>query len=97
MTMSLIQKIYDEVHVALWAVLVAFICWFAVFVVPKLPEIHARAQILHDHEIAVEQDLYCGELGMGSKTAAYHQCIAHLEEYRAKIQQRISDEANLFP
>lgn len=93
--MSLIQKIYDEVHAALWAVLVAFVCWFVVFVVPKLPEIHARAEMLRDHAIAAEEDSYCGKLQIGPKTPMYRQCISYLHDYRATIEQHIADE-NLF-
>ena len=95
--MSPILNIFDNVQMALAAILVAFVLWFWVVVVPKLPEIHARAAMLRDHEIATEQDLYCGKLRMGPRTATYHQCIAYLQEYRAEIQQRIADEANLFP
>lgn len=94
--MSLIQKIYDEVHAALWAMLVAFVLWFSVVVVPMLPQIHARAKILQDHEVATEQDVYCGNLGMGPKTPMYRKCISSLEEYRAKIRQNIADESDLF-
>ena len=94
--MSLIQKIYDEVHAALWAMLVAFVLWFSVLVVPTFPQMHARAEMLHDHEIATEQDLYCEKLAMGPKTAMYRKCISSLEEYRAKIQQDITDGSDLF-
>jgi len=93
--MSLIQKIYDDVHAALWAILVAFVLWFWVVVVPTLPQIHARAEMLHDHEIATEQDAVCGELGMGSQTTMYRNCISNLEEYRAAMQRRIVDESGM--
>ena len=94
--MALIQKIYDEVHAVLWAMLVAFVMWFSVVVVPTLPQIYARAEILQDHGVATEQDMYCGKLGMGSKTPMYRKCISSLQEYRAKIRQDIADESVLF-
>lgn len=94
--MSVIQKIYDEIHAALWAILLAFVLWFSVVVVPMLPELRARAEMLRDHEIATEQDMYCGKLGMGPKTTMYRQCISGLEEYRSKIQQRSADERDVF-
>jgi hypothetical protein len=94
--MSQIQKIYDDVHAALWAILLAFLLWFSAIVVPRLPQIHARAEMLHDHEIATEQDMYCEQLGMGPKTPTYRKCVSSLEDYRAKIQQHIADENGVF-
>lgn len=94
--MSLIQKIYDDVHAVLWAILVAFVLWFSVVVVPTLPEMRARAEILHDHEIATEQDFYCEKWGMGPKTTMYRQCILNLKEYRAVVQQDIAEERDVF-
>lgn len=94
--MSLIQKIYDDVHAALWAILVAFVLWFSVVVVPTLPQIHARAEMLHDHEIATEQDVVCGKLGMGLQTTMYRNCISNLEEYRAAMQRRITYEGGVL-
>lgn len=91
----LIKKVYDAVHMVLWASLVAFVSWFVVFVLPKLPDTRARTEMARDHEIAAEVDLYCGKLGMGQKTPMYQQCISYLQEYRAKVEQRIADE-NVF-
>lgn len=39
----LAKKIYDNVRVALWATLTAFVLWPIVFVVPNLTENLARA------------------------------------------------------
>jgi ABC-type histidine transport system ATPase subunit len=94
--MPLLQKIYDEVHAALWAILVAFVLWFSAVIVPMLPEIRARADMVRDHELATEQDRYCGNLGMGQKTTMYRSCISELEQYRAKIRRRIADENEAF-
>jgi|SRR5581483_2785623 len=94
-TALLLKKIYDTVHMMLWAILVAFVSWFIVFVVPKLPQIQAQAEVLRDHEIAEEEDLYCGKLGMGPKTPMYQRCTSYLQEYRAKIEQRLANE-NVF-
>jgi hypothetical protein len=37
-TLAIVQSIYDHVHLALWATLVAFVVFFLAFVVPRLPE-----------------------------------------------------------
>ncbi len=90
--MLLIRKIYDEVHMALWAVLAACVLWFLLVAVPKLPEARARADALRVHEINEEQDSFCGQLGMGAETPGYRQCLSRLQEYRARIERRIADE-----
>ena len=92
----LIHKIYDNVHMALWAILIAFVLWFPIAVMPKLPAIHARAEVLHQQQIAAEQDFYCTKLGMGPTAAMYHQCLSYLQDYRAKIKQRDIDENSPF-
>jgi len=94
-TVSLIQKIYEEVHIALWAILVAFVSWFLLFAVPKLPEARARAEAFRANEIVGEQDLFCEKLGMEAKTPGYQKCISSLQEYRARVEQRLADENQL--
>ena len=37
-TLALVQSIYDYVHLALWASLMALVLFFVAFTVPKLPE-----------------------------------------------------------
>jgi hypothetical protein len=41
-TLALVQSIYDYVHLALWATLVAFVVFFLAFIAPGLPEAAAR-------------------------------------------------------
>jgi hypothetical protein len=86
------RKIYDEIHMALWASLVAFVAWFLLFAAPKLPEARAEAEAARMHEIAGEQDLCCGRLGMGPQTPDYQRCISYLQEYRARVERRLADE-----
>jgi hypothetical protein len=52
--------------------------------------------MVRDHELATEQDRYCGNLGMGQKTTMYRSCISELDQYRAKIRRRIADENEAF-
>jgi len=41
---EIIVRIYDNVHAALWAGLLAFVAYFIVIVAPKIPEAAATAQ-----------------------------------------------------
>jgi hypothetical protein len=54
-TLALVRRVYEEVHLALWAAGTAFVICFAVFVAPKLLEIRAAAERLRLHDIANEK------------------------------------------
>jgi hypothetical protein len=43
--LELLRRIYDEVPAALWAILLAFISYFIIFVVAKMPEARDRAAV----------------------------------------------------
>ncbi len=94
--LALARSIYDNVHLALWAALVAFVLYFVAFVAPKLPEVAARAERLRIQEIAAEHEQYCAKWQMGLGTKMHDQCILNLQEFRAKVEQRIADEQDLW-
>lgn len=92
----LAKKIYDNVHMALWATLAAFVLWFAIFVVPDLPEIHVRAKRLRATQVAAEQDVTCAKLGIGPKSPMYDRCISNLQQYRARLERRFADAGDVL-
>lgn len=94
--MAVLRRVYDEVHLALWATLTVFVVYFAAFVAPDLPRIHARAQTLQAQAAAAEQNLVCGKLGMGPKSPRYDRCVADLRQYRAHIEQQLADDSDIF-
>jgi hypothetical protein len=89
--LTLVQSIYDHVHLALWATLAAFIVFYLAFIVPKLPELAARAEALRVQEIAQENGEYCSRWQMSLGTKMHDQCISDLQELRWKIQDRLAD------
>jgi hypothetical protein len=91
-TLTLVQSIYDQVHLALWATLVAFVAYFLAFIAPKLPEAAARAEALRIQEITQENEGYCAKWQMGFGTKMHGQCISDLQELRSKIQARLADQ-----
>ena len=95
-TMALVRRFYDEVHLALWAVLTAFVICFAVFIAPKLPEMQAAAERLRLHEIADENEVFCAKWRMGVGAPMHNQCLADLQEFRARIQNRFVEESELL-
>jgi nitric oxide reductase large subunit len=90
-TLALVQSIYDHVHLALWASLVALVLFFVAFTVPKLPEAAARAERLRVQKIAQENEGYCAKWQMGLWTKMHDQCISDLQELRWKTENRFAD------
>ena len=90
-TLTLVQSIYDHVHLALWATLAAFVAFFLAFIAPRLPEVTARAEALRIQEVAQENDGYCAKWQMGLGTKMHDQCIFDLQELRAKVESRLAD------
>src|SRR6516164_419452 len=91
-TLTLVQSIYDYVHLALWATLAAFVVFFLTFIAPRLPEAAARAEALRIQEIAQENQGYCAKWQMGLGTKMHDQCVFDLQELRAKVENRIADQ-----
>ena len=42
--LELIGRIYDNVEIALWSMMLSFVIYFFVFIVPKLPEIRGNLE-----------------------------------------------------
>ena len=73
-----VSRIYDDVEIALWALLLSGTIFFFAFTVPKLPQIWARAETIRSQEIAAENARYCEKLGMTAATQKYEQCLLTL-------------------
>jgi len=94
---EIISVIYDNVHYALWAMLVSFVLYFVTIVMPNIPAAQARYQRFRIRQIAAEHEFYCNKWGMGAGTQAHDQCILDLQAFRAKVEQRMSaDLQGLF-
>jgi hypothetical protein len=91
-TREFVIRIYDNVHAALWATLLVFVLYFAVFVAPTLPAARARAESQRVLEISAEHDFYCEKWKMGPGTQAYPQCILDLQAFSASVEKRIIDD-----
>ena len=89
---KVIHRVYDEVHAALWAVLCAGIAYILIFVVPHVPEIRAKAELLRIREIADENRFYCEKWGMPEGTHRFMLCTLDLQKIRAEAERRILNE-----
>jgi hypothetical protein len=91
-TLATVQSIYDQVHLAFWAILAALVLFFLAFIAPRLPEAAARAERLRIQEISQENEDYCAKWQMGRGTKIHDQCILDLQELRWKAQNRFADQ-----
>ena len=95
-TWTVIHHVYDNVHAALWALLCAAVLMFAIIVAPQIPRAQAAAQAKRLLDVAAENRAYCEKWGMAAGTAKQAQCLLDLQGLRAKIENRIAEEADLF-
>ncbi len=85
-------RVYDNVEAALWTLLIVFLIYFFVFVMPKLLELWARNEAIRVLEISSEDGSYCARLGLDRSAESYPQCLLVLGEFRAKVEKRITAE-----
>jgi hypothetical protein len=90
--LAVIQRIYDEVHAALWALLGAGLLLFLVVILPTLPAHRANAERLRALQIAAENRNYCEKWGMLAGTRRYAQCMLDLGELRISIARQLADD-----
>lgn len=93
---KLIHSVYDTVHMALWSVLIAAVIFVCTFTLPNLPRLQAQAEMQRAQEIAAENRYYCEKWGFPAETHRYAVCTLDLQELRAKMDQRVSDDT-IFP
>jgi hypothetical protein len=87
-----ISKLYDYVHAVQWSALAAFLIFFAVYTNPNIRTAEAQREAARIREIAAEHEAPCTKLPMGTGTSAHDQCIRAVQEFRAAVEKRISDD-----
>ncbi len=91
--MNLLRAVYDEVHSALWAMLIAFLIYFAAFMAPKISEQRAAAEWTRLQQIVAKTEAYCAKWRMGPGTAMHSECLSDLRQLRADIENEFAAEA----
>jgi hypothetical protein len=87
-----ISKLYDYVHIILWSALAAFLIFFAIYTIPNIRAARAQMEATRILEIDAEHETLCTKLAMGTGTPAHDQCIRAVQEFRAAVEKRISDD-----
>jgi beta-lactamase regulating signal transducer with metallopeptidase domain len=88
----LLVRIHDNVNRALWIAGAVIVAFFFIVVSPKFSEAVVRAQQVRAAEIEAEHRSYCDKLGIGASTRANARCIALLQEFRNRVEQRFAAE-----
>jgi hypothetical protein len=89
---QLVRRIYDRVETALWALMIASIVLFIVFILPKVPDIRANIVSMRAEEIAAENADFCERLGMRAGTREHGRCLIDAGAFRLKVEQRLDEE-----
>jgi hypothetical protein len=88
---TVIHRVYDSVHMALWALLVAGAV-FLLLHIPQMRDARAIDEARRALEISQENKLYCEKWGMRAGTHEHIICTMDLDAIRARVEQRIADD-----
>jgi hypothetical protein len=90
---TIIRRVYDVVHMALWALLVAEVA-FLLLNIPRMQEARAIAEAQRVQQVAEENRSYCEKWGMRVGSHEHVICTMDLVHIRKDVEQRIADESN---
>jgi hypothetical protein len=88
---NMIRRVYDTVHMALWALLVAGAA-FLLLHIPQMRDARAIAEAKRALEISQENKRYCEKWGMPAGTHEHIICTMDLDAIRAEVERRIVEE-----
>jgi len=86
------RRVHTNIEIAMWAMLFAFVIYFIIFVLPKLPEVQAQNARTRIEEIGAENASLCEKLGIKREANGYNQCLLDVGEFRWKVEKRAYDE-----
>ncbi len=94
--MAVVRWVYDLVECGLWALLGAFVLYFAIVLLPRLPEGIRRAESIRALNIAEENRAFCDKWGMKRQTREHLLCTMDLQQLREKIRQEAADNGSIL-
>lgn len=86
-------RIYDQINLALWAALVAFVLFCAVVIAPRMPRTRAEAEAARAAAREQEDAFYCKRWGLREGSATYARCMSDLIQFRLGVEQQLDDES----
>ncbi len=94
--MTVARKAYDNIECALWAILLALVIYFFIFIAPNLPAAVRQADSVRAANNEVENSSYCEKWGMKAGTHEHTLCTEDLQELRKKIEREFSEDAAML-
>lgn len=88
-----VLRLYDQINLALWAALVAFLVFCAFVIAPQMPRYQAEAQAARAAAREQEDAFYCRRWGFGEGTATYARCMSDLIAFRHSIERQLADDS----
>jgi hypothetical protein len=89
-TASVIQRGYQVVHAALWAVGVAMAAYL-LLQIPEMRNFVVAAEGKRTQEVLNENSRYCERWGMRARSHEHVICMMDLHDIREKIERQIAD------
>ena len=90
---AIIHSVYDTVHAALWALVIAGTA-FLLLHIPEMREARVIAEAQRAQEISDENRFYCEKWGLKVESHEHVICTMDLVRIRKETEQRIDDEMN---
>ena len=90
----LVVLVYDNVHMALWATLIAALIFLGAFGIPAMSAGQARYEAERAHQIEAEDAFYCRKWGMGAGSGKHLLCMTDLQQLRRGVEKRLADESD---
>ena len=89
---GVVGLIYNEINMALWAIGVTSALYVVAVILPKLPELRSRAEVLRIQEINAANEHYCQKLHIGPGMPMHDECILALDQLRNDVEKRMADD-----
>ena len=90
---AIIHSVYDTIHSALWALLIAGTV-FLLLHIPQMREARAIAEAQRMQEISEKNKFFCEKWGMPARSHEHLICTMDLDHIRKEVEQHIADESS---
>lgn len=87
-----LARLHSEVECALWAILLAGVLFFVVFVAPGIPAAQRHAAAAETVKFISQCSRYCEKWGLPRGSHRHAACMQDLKKFRAEIEAKIDDE-----
>jgi len=87
-----LARLHREIECALWAMLLAGVLFFVVFVAPEIPAAQRRAAAAEALQFMSQSSQYCEKWGFPHGSLRHAACMQDLKQFRTEIEAKFSDE-----